>query len=104
MLDEELEKIRQNGVTAEELEKVKNQYRASTIFRRQTALGKAEELQYFAHFRDDPAAINTALEHYMAVSGEDILRVANEYLTPQNRAIIITEPTAATAAGQEGNQ
>jgi zinc protease len=93
---EEIEKVRRNGVTPAELEKARNQYRARTVRGRQTALGKAEALQYFAHFHGDPAAIRTDLERYMAVTPADIQRVARQYLVPQNRAVVVTQPTPAT--------
>ncbi|MBA2243954.1 MAG: insulinase family protein [Gemmatimonadetes bacterium] len=94
LIGEEIEKIRRSGVTQPELDKAKNQYRARTIRGRQTALGRAEALQYFAHFHDDPAAIRTDLERYQAVTQADIQRVANQYLTPQNRAVVIAQPAA----------
>ena len=94
LVDEEIARVRQSGITAAELEKVKNQQRASTIRGRQTALGRAEALQYFAHFAGDPARANTALEPYLAVTRADVQRVAGQYLTPQNRAVVITEPAS----------
>ena len=94
LITEEVEKIRRNGVTVDELEKAKNRYRARTVFGRQTALGKAEALQYFAHFYGDPAAYQTVFDRYMAVTRDDIRRVANQYLTAQNRAVVITQPAA----------
>jgi predicted Zn-dependent peptidase len=94
LLGEEIEKVRRGGVTADELDKAKNQYRATTIRGQQTALGKAEALQYYAHFHGDPLAIRTSLDGYMAVTRADVQRVANQYLTPQNRAVVITQPGA----------
>lgn len=94
LINEEMEKVRRNGVTADELEKAKNRYRARTIFGRQTALGRAEALQYFAHFHGDPAAYQAVFDRYMAVTRDDVRRVANQYLTQQNRAVVITQPAA----------
>ncbi len=94
LLGEEIEKVRRGGVTADELDKAKNQYRATTIRGQQTALGKAEALQYYAHFHGDPLAIRSSLDGYMAVTRADVQRVANQYLTPQNRAVVITQPGA----------
>ncbi|MDQ3309701.1 MAG: insulinase family protein [Gemmatimonadota bacterium] len=94
LINEEIEKVRRNGVTADELNKARNRYRARTVFGRQTALGRAEALQYFAHFHGDPAAYQTVFDRYMAVTRDDIRRVANQYLTPQNRALVLTQPAA----------
>lgn len=95
LIEEELDKIRRNGISAAELEKAKNRYRASTIRSYQTVLGKADRLQYFAHFYDNPAMINSIMERYMAVTPQDIQRVARQYLVPNNRAVIVTQPATA---------
>jgi predicted Zn-dependent peptidase len=99
LLDDEIAKVRTNGVTAAEREKAKNQARAETVRGLQTAFGKAEALQEANLFYGDPGAIRTNVEKTMAVTLDDIKRVANEYLTPQNRATIIDQPPAA--AGKE---
>jgi zinc protease len=95
LIAEEVERVRAEGVTAEELEKAKNQHRAQTIRSRLTAMGRAEDLQFYAHYYGDPAAIRNSLEPYMAVTLEDVQRVAREYLAPTNRAVVITEPVSA---------
>jgi zinc protease len=92
LIDEEIDRVRREGVTVAELERVQNRYRASTVLGRQTVMGRAEALQWHNHFLGDPGAINTEMERYMAVTVADIQRVANTYLNPDNRAIIITQP------------
>jgi predicted Zn-dependent peptidase len=99
LLEAEVTKVRQNGVTAAELEKAKNQARAEMARSLQTAFGKAEALQEASYIYGDPGAIRTNMEKTMAVTLEDIKRVANQYLTPQNRATIIDQPPAP--AGKE---
>jgi zinc protease len=96
LIGEEIARIRDEGITAEELEKAKNRYRASTIRGRQTVMGRAEALQWSNHFLGDPGAIRTQMERAMAVTADDIRRVAARYLTDQNRAVIITQPVAGT--------
>ncbi len=97
LVDEELERIRREGVTAEELEKAKNRYRATAVMGRQSVMGRAEALQWHNHFLGDPGAIRTEMDRYMAVTQDDIRRVAERYLVPGNRAVIITEPATAAA-------
>lgn len=97
LIDEEIARIRRHGITAAELEKVKNRYRAREVLGRQTVLGKAEALQSATYFAGGPDAINTELQKYLAVTRADLKRVADQYLTPQNRAVVITQP----AGGQE---
>lgn len=95
LVDEEIARVRERGVTADELVKAKNSYRARTVLSRQTALGKAEELQFAKHFYGDPNAVNTVIQKYLAVTQDDIRRVANQYLIPKNRAVVVTQPAAA---------
>jgi predicted Zn-dependent peptidase len=97
LIDDEIARIRRDGITAAELEKVKNRYRAREVLGRQTVLGKAEALQSATYFAGGPEAINTELQKYLAVNRADLKRVADQYLTPQNRAVVITQP----AGGQE---
>jgi zinc protease len=101
LLDAEIERVRTGGVTADELEKAKNRYRANTVRGRQSTMGRAEALQWHNHFLGDPAAIRTEMERYMAVTQDDIRRVANQYLTAQNRAVLITQPVTQSAAATQ---
>jgi zinc protease len=96
IIAEEIARVRDEGVTAEELEKAKNRHRASTIRGRQTVLGRAEALQWHNHFLGDPGAIRTEMQRAMAVTREDLRRVAASYLTDQNRAVVITQPATAS--------
>jgi zinc protease len=95
LLDEEFARVREGGVTAEELEKVKNQYRAQSIRALQTALGRAEALQEANFFYGEPSAVRTEMERTLAVTVDDVRRVARQYLRPDNRSVVITEPATA---------
>lgn len=96
LLGDEIARIRDEGVTAEELEKAKNRSRASTVRGRQSVMGRAEALQWHNHFLGNPAAIRTQMEGLMAVTSEDVQRVAGRYLTDTNRAVVVTQPAGAT--------
>jgi predicted Zn-dependent peptidase len=92
LLDEELQKLLADGVTDAELERAKNQQRAGFIRGLQTAMGRAESLQSYALYHGDPGAIRTDLQRYQAVTRDDVLRVARQYLRPDNRAVVVTIP------------
>jgi predicted Zn-dependent peptidase len=89
----EAARIVAEGVTPEELEKARNEFRRSHVFGRQTSMGIAESLQHYVHFHDDVADINTDLERYLAVTAQDIQRVAARYLVPANSLTIKIVPT-----------
>jgi predicted Zn-dependent peptidase len=95
LLDEELATLLRDGVTDAELERAKNQQRAGFIRELQTAMGRAETLQQYTLYFGDPATIRTALDPYLAVTRDDVLRVARQYLRPDNRAVVVTLPGRA---------
>ena len=94
---EEIEKVRAEGVTAEELEKAKNQAVSGQIMGRQTVMSKAEQLQHYRYLHGDVAEINRDVQKMLAVTAEDILRVANTYLTEANRTVVTVVPAPEPA-------
>jgi predicted Zn-dependent peptidase len=80
------------GITPEELEKARNAFRRGFVFDRQNSMGLAEGIQHYAHFHDDASEINTDLERDLAVTADDIRRVAARYLVPANSLTIKVVP------------
>jgi predicted Zn-dependent peptidase len=97
----QLDSIRTNGISAGELSKAKNILRASFIANRETTLGKAEELHHYRLFHDGIEEINTDLDRILAVTAEDVKRVANTYFDPANLLLVIVHAGPATPGGQE---
>ncbi|HEX9703864.1 MAG TPA: pitrilysin family protein [Gemmatimonadales bacterium] len=87
----EVETIRINGVTAEELSKAKNTFRAEFIGERQTTLDKAEALHHYAMFHDSLGDINTELERVLAVTADDLRRAAATYFDQANALVVIVQ-------------
>jgi zinc protease len=71
-----------------ELERVKTQIMSYFVRGRQTYNGIALALVRAATERNDPSAVNTDLERYLAVSGADVQRVAQAYFRPENRSVV----------------
>jgi zinc protease len=95
---EEVDKLVRAGVTQEELDKVKKQTIAGQIMgSRQTVLGKAEMLQHSRMLHGDLGAADKDLEHYEAVTIDDVMRVARKYLTPANRTVVTIVPATRPA-------
>ncbi len=92
---EELERIREEGVSERELEKARNQTRSGIIRRRLQVSSKASMLQQY-RASGDLSEINRALDEYTAVTVDDIIRVARTYITPDNRTVVITVPAGAS--------
>ncbi len=93
-MQEEIVKIQTDGITQEELDKVKIQWKKGFITGRQTVMQKAEALQHYAFFHDDLEDINTDFEKYLSVTTDDVKRVANQYLQIENRTVVTAQPSS----------
>ena len=89
---EELERLKRELVPARELEKAKNQMIAEILFARQSNQGKADALGRAAVLGKDPARVNTEVERILAVTPEEIRRVAERYFTETNRIVLTILP------------
>ena len=99
LIGAQLDSIRLNGITPAELEKAKNALRAGFIANRETTLGKAEELHHYLTFHRSIDEINTDLDRLLAVTSDDVKRVANTYLAPGNLTLVIVRAGPAPASG-----
>ena len=80
------------SVTADELTKAKNAWRAQTIFSRQQAINVSEAIHYAAMYLGSVEAVNTDAARYAAVTLADIRRVARTYLRPDNSLTLLIVP------------
>ena len=92
LIAKEIARIVSDGVTDEELAKAKNVRRAGEIFGRQQALNTAESIQRASMYLGDPSAVTNDLDRYMKVTKDDIKRVAQQYLRPENSTVILIKP------------
>ena len=92
LMDEEIAKIAQEGITPAELEKVRTQFKSGFITGRQTVMDKAEQIHHYIRYHGDLALINTDLDRYLAVTAQDVQRVAQKYLRSDNRTMVIAAP------------
>lgn len=95
LIYEEIERVKNEGVGDEELTKLKINFKTTFITGRQTVLNKAEALHHYAFYHDDLSEINTDIDAYMAVTGEDIQRVAKKYLRKDNRTAVTALPPSS---------
>ena len=65
---------------------------ASTILGRRRVQPKADEIGQAAVLGRDPEMVNTQLARYLAVTREDIRRVAREYFVTPRRTVLVVEP------------
>lgn len=79
----ELEEIKTAAVPARELQKIKNRIESTLVFSELNVLNKAINLAFF-ELLGDADYINKEVDFYKAVTIEDLQRVANQILTPEN--------------------
>lgn len=95
----EIERLKTEPVTPEELNKAKTRRRASLIRQLDSNSGLASQLAFYEVLTGDWRNLFRQLEKIEAVTAEDIQRVANTYFTTKNRTVgvIVTTPTQAAA-------
>ncbi|MFE4517518.1 M16 family metallopeptidase [Kitasatospora sp. NPDC056783] len=94
-VDEELARFAAEGPTSEELERAQAQIEREWLDRLTTVAGRADELCRYAVLFGDPKLLNDALPKVLDVTAEEVRAVAKARLHPDNRAVLVYEPTAA---------
>ena len=91
LLEEEVLKsiadIQSEGVTDEELQKVKNQTESSATLGKQRVDQKADMIAHYAVLRNDPGLVNTDIQNYYNVTTDDIRRVVRTYCVREGRTV-----------------
>ncbi|MEO7192486.1 MAG: pitrilysin family protein [Vicinamibacterales bacterium] len=99
-LDRQLELVRQNGVTADELNRAKRQFARDYILGRETVRQKALHLGHAVVIHNDIKSADGEFDLFQKVSLEDVQRVARTYFTPESRMLLTILPREAAAAGR----
>ena len=93
----EVERLATGETDAAEVERAVTGIEARHIFDLQKVNERADQLSQLTTFFDDPGLINTELDHYRAVTADDVRRFANEYLGDDNLAVLTYVPDATEA-------
>ena len=97
----ELESIAKKGVTERELQKAKNRIRASFVFGLQSNMARSQHLAEFELYWGDANLLKLELDHYLAVSMEDVKRVAGTYFEATNRTVLEVMPGTDPASEEK---
>jgi predicted Zn-dependent peptidase len=85
-ISEEIDKLRNEPVSAEELQKVKNQGKANAYRRLSSPFSIAIQLMFYEGL-GDWRYINTYADEVDRVTADDLQRVSREHLRPENRTV-----------------
>ena len=98
LIDEEVEKVKTDGVTEEEFQKARNNQEAQFASSFGAMSSRAKNLARYHVFFGDANLINTELDRYLAVKRADLQRVAKKYFTKEGMNILRYPVPAAPAA------
>jgi zinc protease len=92
---EEISTLAKNGPEDWEMEKVRNGVRKHQVGTTSSDLNRATTMAQDAVFYNDPTLMYTEVKRYDAITKDDIRRAAQQYLTQNNRSVLITLPKAS---------
>jgi zinc protease len=98
-LQAEIDRVKVDGVTAQELERAKRQFARDYIMSRDTVRQKAIHLGHAAVIHDDITTADQEFDLFQHVTLEDVKRVAQTYFTAESRMLLTVLPGAANGAG-----
>jgi zinc protease len=92
----ELDRLRDEPVTAHELERVKNQFARDYIVGRESNQQKARQLGHaITIHKGDVKTADGEFDIFMTTTAADVQRVARSYFRPENRTVLTIVPRAA---------
>jgi predicted Zn-dependent peptidase len=86
--DKQIDLIKNELISMEEFEKIRNQIENRLVSSNASIAGIAENLADNHVYFGTANRVNTELDSYMKITREDIQRVANKYLTQDARIIL----------------
>ncbi|MEO9483447.1 MAG: pitrilysin family protein [Ekhidna sp.] len=94
-MDKEIEKAKNEPIDDKEFQKLRNQIENSFVSSNSSVRGIAESLANYHVYFGDANLINSEIDRYMAVTKEDLQRVAKKYLDPTNRVQLVYLPKSS---------
>jgi zinc protease len=92
LIDAEIDKVKEQAVSENEIEKAKNSEESHFVNRIETMRGISDMLAYYRTYFKNTNMINTEIDNYRRVTDEDIIAAARKYLTKDNRVVLYYMP------------
>jgi zinc protease len=96
----ELDRLKAEPISAEELQQAKNQFARDYILQRESNRDKAGVLAHAAVIHDDITTADGEFDIFVNMTAAEVQRVAQKYFTPENRQVITIMPKGS-GAGRE---
>lgn len=97
-IDAEIQNLQQNLITEHEFEKLRNQIETSIVKSYRSTSDIADKLGDCYTFYHNTNQINEDAQNFLAVTREDIQRVAKKYLKKSNRVVLHYLPKSSNTA------
>jgi predicted Zn-dependent peptidase len=85
---EQIDDLATNGPSAEELQKLRNQLINDSVRARQSSMIRAQQITEHALYDGDPELVNSELDEFLAVTGDQIKAAVAKYLNTENRSLL----------------
>ena len=95
VVDKVIDDVQGHGITAEELQQAKVNFRSLFLDNIESGFGRADLLAALALYDDDPNRINTILSDLDKVTAAEVRAAAKKWLVPSNRTVIDRRPEGA---------
>jgi len=94
----ELDRLRSEPVSDQELQQAKNQFARDYILGRESVKDKADVLGHAAVIHDDLKTADGEFDIFQGLTAADVQRVARTYFTPENRLVLTVLPGPSDSA------
>jgi zinc protease len=102
-IDQAFARFEEEGVPADELERIKAGYETSFYAGLSSVLGKAFQLAQYNIFAGDPGFAEEDLKRFLAVTEADVMRVYDAYIRNRHHVVTSFVPRGQLALALEGS-
>lgn len=98
---DEIKRLASHGPTEAEMEKLRNSLCNDAVRGRQSTMYRAQRLAEFALYDSDARLVDSELDHYLAVTADDIKNAIARYVDVDNRVVLDIIPAPAADVAEE---